>query len=690
MAIITVINSNIENNVLKFYNGELLLNILQSNSLKVESPCGGAGTCGKCKVKILNQNENNVSKPSPEELKYLSEDELSSGVRLSCLTYVYDDLTVDLLHDANLSNNEESSSHKILADGYIPEFNYNPNIMKISCPITKDTLKMMDIENLTNKNIKTFEEIFLKLLNDTVNNMDKNDGYCLDVNKLHFNLNDLGILTSVQRLSELLSKNLNPESEIAVDVIFSENNLLGIEIRDNENLNENNSKNIDSNSDLNSDSILNSSSNCYGVAIDIGTTTVVSSLIDIQNEKELCSESRINPQKQYGLDVLSRIDFTKKNEKGLKLLHDSIIACINEMITDLAKKQGISKEYIYEVIISANTTMLHFLLNIDAKTIGKSPYLPIFLNSKYLKATDLNIDISKFGNIYCLPGVSGYIGSDIVAGVEVSDLEKTDKLVLFIDIGTNGEIVLSNHGELSACSCAAGPALEGMNISCGMRAANGAIEGFKFKEADNNESNDTNELNVDIKVIGDCEPLGICGSGILDIISEIVRVGLVNKTGRIKSPNTVDDIYKNSIIEKDGKRAILIYANPNSNHKDIYISQNDIRQVQLAKAAIVSGFEALLNELNVSMQDLDEVIVAGQFGKHLSEESLAGSGIIPKELKNKVRYIGNSSKMGALMCLLSKDSRKNMENVANKIKYCELSTKDGYEDLFIKALNFNK
>ncbi|MBP2172848.1 ASKHA domain-containing protein [Methanococcus voltae] len=686
MAIITVINSNIENNMLKFDNGELLLNILQNNSLKVESPCGGAGTCGKCKVKILNQNETNVSKPSPEELRYLSEDELSSGIRLSCLTYVYDNLTVDLLSEANLSNNEESSSHKILADGYIPEFKYNPNIMKISCPLNKDTLKMMDIENLKDKNIKTFEEIFLKLLHDGVNKRyAKNDGYCLDITKLNLNLNNLNILHSIQQLSELLSKNLNQESEIVINAIFSENNLLGLEIQEKENLNENNSTDLDSNS--------THDSNCYGVAIDIGTTTVVSSLIDIKNEKELCSESRINPQKQYGLDVLSRIDFTKKNKKGLKLLHDSIISCINEMITDLAQKQGISKESIYEVVISANTTMLHFLINIDAKTIGKSPYLPIFLNSKYLKATDLNIDISKFGKMYCLPGVSGYIGSDIVAGVEVSNLEKTDKLVLFIDIGTNGEIVLSNHGELSACSCAAGPALEGMNIGCGMRAANGAIEGFKFKETEKNESTnkkDLKDLNVDIKVIGDCEPSGICGSGILDIISEIVRVGLVNKTGRIKSPNTMNELYRDRIIEKEGKRAILIYANPHSNDKDIYISQNDIRQVQLAKAAIVSGFEALLNELNVSMQDLDEVIVAGQFGKHLSEDSLAGSGIIPKELKDKVRYIGNSSKIGALMCLLSKDSRKNMENVANKIKYCELSTKDGYEDLFIKALNFNK
>ncbi|MCS3900893.1 ASKHA domain-containing protein [Methanococcus voltae] len=689
MAIITIINPNIKNNTLNCSFGDLLLNILQKNDLKIESPCGGAGTCGKCKVKVLNQNEKNISKPTVEELNYLSKDELNAGIRLSCLTTVYGDLTIDLLKDANISNNEESSSHKILAEGYIPNFDYNPNIIKISCPLSKNTLKLMDIDYLKNKNIKTFENVLLNLIKEylidnssnikKLNKTNKTNKKILnnDINNLNFtvNLNDLQLMASIQKLSEILSNNLFDDQKIYVDAIFSENELLGIEIRGN-NSNTSNTSN-------NSNNLTNTFENSkyYGIAIDIGTTTLVASLIDITTGNELCSESRINPQKQYGLDVLSRIDFAKKNDNGLKLLHNSIIDCINEMIAELSKKQGISNELIYEIAISANTTMLHFLLNIDAKTIGKSPYLPIFLNSKYLKSSDLNINISKFGRVYCLPGVSGYIGSDIVAGVEVSNLGNTDKLVLFIDIGTNGEIVLSNKGKLSACSCAAGPALEGMNISCGMRAANGAIEGFKIKE-----DNSTPEINV----IGNSEPLGICGSGILDIISEINKAGLINKTGRIKSPNMVNELYKDMILEKDGKRAILIYNSKNKDSKEIYISQNDIRQVQLAKAAIVSGFEALLAELSVSMQDLDEVIIAGQFGKHLSEESLAGSGIIPKELKNKVRYIGNSSKIGALMCLLSKESRKNMENVANKIEYCELSTKEGYEDLFIKALNFNK
>ncbi|ABO35146.1 ferredoxin [Methanococcus maripaludis C5] len=592
MAVLEIYN---DKNKFEFEEGEFIFKILQENGIKIEVPCGGVGTCGKCKVRVVGGETTPLS---PEELEHLSKDEIDGGIRLSCLTKALGNVTIELL---NLDEN-----HKILTDGYMPNLKINP-------PITKKIINLSECE--LNKN--NYEEIVNSELN-----VDK--------------IQDIESLKALQK--SFKTGNLTS--------IFLNDELIGIEHGINKKI--------------------------YGIAVDIGTTTVVASLIDMVNGVEIASETMINPQKEYGSDVLSRIDFANKNENGLELLNNAIIGGINKLIFDLSTQNNISVENIYEVSIAANTTMMHFLLNIDAESIGKSPYLSVFLSGKNIPSKDVGINISPFGRIYCLPGVSGYIGADIVAGVIVSELLKAEKNVLFIDIGTNGEIIFSKKGILSSCSCAAGPALEGMNISHGMRAANGAIEGIKFTEN-----------GVELKVIGNKDPVGICGSGILDSISEIVRTGLVGKTGRLINANGKNNEYTNLIIEKNSKKFVQISKSP-----EIVVSQKDIRQVQLAKAAIVSGFLALLDENNLTMEEIDEVIIAGQFGKHLTVESLVGSGIIPEKLGKKVRYIGNSSKTGALMCLLSKESRNEMESVSKDIKYFELSTKENYEKLFVDSLNF--
>lgn len=321
--------------------------------------------------------------------------------------------------------------------------------------------------------------------------------------------------------------------------------------------------------------------------------------------------------------------------------------------------------------------MMHTLIKINPESIGRAPYSPVFLSGKSINANDLGINISSFGKVYLLPGVSSYIGADIVAGVCVCDLQKTDKNILFIDIGTNGEIVLSKKSNLTSCSCAAGPALEGMNISCGMRAGDGAIENIKIGEL------------IEKKVIGNKQPKGICGSGIIDAISEMARLKIIGKTGRIQKRESIesDDTLKHlseNIVDENKKRKFIL----DINNPILAITQEDIRQVQLAKGAILSGFYALLKTMDIDIKSLDEVIIAGQFGKHLSVDSLVGVGIIPKELKDKIKYIGNSSKTGAIMTLLSKDIRYEMEKIARDISYCELSTEEGYERLFTDCLKF--
>ena len=585
--------------------GESLLDILQGNGAIMESPCGGKGFCGKCKVQIL---EGNINEPTQEEIKHLSKKEIDEGIRLSCLVHPEGEICVKLLE-------KEEKNYKGLSGGYTPEIDLNPVVHKQVIKLEKPTL---------DNNI-SYEETLERVLGREI---------CHDNN---------GFLKA---LADVYKKE-------GATLVYWDDKLIGIESGD-------------------------TREKLYGAAVDIGTTTVVVSLIDLNIGVEIASETSINPQKEYGLDVLSRIDFVKRKENGLELLQKAIVDCINFLLEKICNKKDIDIKNVYEVAVGANATMMHLLLGIDTITIGKSPYATIFSKEKNIWANSIGIEIAPFGRLYCLPGVSSFIGADIVAGAVVAGLKHTKDNVFFIDIGTNGEMILSKGGELASCSCAAGPALEGANISCGMRAAEGAIEGIQF-----------NEDGVSLQIIGDAEPVGICGSGILEAMAELNKKGLIKKSGRLKKKEDLESegrhILAQHLVEEDKKRKVIVCKKYG---EIMSLSQEDIRQVQLAKGAISSGFYALVDFMGMEMDDLDSVVIAGQFGRHLKISSLTGVGIIPENLKDKINYIGNSSKTGAMMCLLSKEARKEMEDVAKDIEYFELSTKEGYEKLFTKCLTF--
>ncbi len=414
----------------------------------------------------------------------------------------------------------------------------------------------------------------------------------------------------------------------------------------------------------------------YGVAIDIGTTTVACGLIDMLTGEELARASMINAQKHFGLDVLTRITYELEHpEDGVEKLQKAIVDSINEMISDMCKQANVLVENIYEITVGANCTMMHMLLGIDATSIGKSPYAPIFVESKNIKAREVGIKAAKCARLYCLPSVSSYIGADIVAGAHVCELKETKENVLFIDIGTNGEIVLSKKGELLCCSCAAGPALEGMNISAGMRAAEGAIEEITISES-----------GIEKKIIGNTAAEGLCGSGILSAVKELLRVGLVRKEGAfIKLNKLGENDYRHTMLRQNGVKREFILQ---SGEKELLITQGDVRQVQLAKGAILSGFLALVKKAGITMEELDKVMIAGQFGAHLPAESLVGTGILPEEVKEKLVYVGNSSKTGAYMALMSQKVKRDMEELAKDMDYMELGATEGYERLFSECLIF--
>lgn len=413
----------------------------------------------------------------------------------------------------------------------------------------------------------------------------------------------------------------------------------------------------------------------YGIVIDIGTTTVVTALIDLKTGEEIAGASMINAQKRYGLDVLTRITYEYEHpDCGVRELQEVMVSSINAMIGEACREAAVDRREIREIDVAANCTMMHMLLGVDARSIGRSPYSPGFTEARELPAGEIGIEAGMDTRLYCLPQVSAYIGADIVAGAYVCELQKEQGNVLFIDIGTNGEIVLAVDGRLLCCSCAAGPALEGMNISSGMRAAEGAVEDVRITEQ-----------GIRLTVIGDQEPAGLCGSGVLSAVKELLRTGIVKKTGVFVKKEKLDEQdYRYPMIQVNGtKREFILCENPK-----LLVTQGDVRQVQLAKGAILSGFTALLHKAGIRMEDLDKVMIAGQFGAHLPEESLIGTGILPREAKGKIVYVGNSSKTGAYMALMSGKVKREIEELAEKMEYMELAETENYERIFTESMIF--
>ena len=402
----------------------------------------------------------------------------------------------------------------------------------------------------------------------------------------------------------------------------------------------------------------------YGVSIDIGTTGLSAYLISLDTGEVLSKESSINPQVEYGGDVLSRISYSTSCENGIENLKNSIVGGINSLIEKMAESIKTDLSNILKVTVSANNVMLHMLLGLDATPLSQSPYKPLFTNIKVLTLNDIALNINENAEVILLPSVSAYVGADIVSGVVNCNLKKKKGKIVFIDIGTDGEIVISLNGKLYATATAAGPAFEGMNISCGSRAIKGAIDSFYIKDN-----------KVTFTTIENSEAKSICGSGIMDIIGEFVKSNIIQKSGRINKKIENLDILK--IIDKKVEIA-----------NNIYITQEDIRNIQLAKGAIYTGFKMLLNKSGEKIENIDEFIIAGSFGYHLREDTLKTIGIIPNEFNGKVSFVGNVSLEGARLALINDNILDEMKSIKSEIVSIELSMEKEFEKEFVNNLRF--
>ncbi len=411
---------------------------------------------------------------------------------------------------------------------------------------------------------------------------------------------------------------------------------------------------------------------CFGAVVDIGTTTLVISLVDLKSGKELDSLSSLNPQAIHAQDVLSRIKLGSE-ENGLKLLYSGLLEEITRMVAELASRNGVNPQRIYEIVFSGNTCMLHLAANINPSSLGKYPYNPEITGDIHLKASEHRLGISEFGVVYLPPVISAYVGADITSGVLASQLHDKKGVTLFVDIGTNGEMVIGLDGRLSATSTAAGPAFEGMNITHGMRAAAGAIEYFNIEE----------NGGITVKTIGGEEARGICGSGLLDIVGELVAHGVINKNGKFAeaADEEISAALRERLVRQDGKPVFKI-------SESIVLTQKDIRQVQLAKGAVRAGIEYLLKSLGVKASEVDSVLIAGSFGYHLRAKSLINIGLLPSELEGKIEFIGNTSKTGGNAFLLNKTYRTLMAGLVKEVEVLELANYKDFDRVFVSCLNF--
>ncbi|GHU41744.1 (Fe-S)-binding protein [Clostridia bacterium] len=403
----------------------------------------------------------------------------------------------------------------------------------------------------------------------------------------------------------------------------------------------------------------------YGISVDIGTTTLVTTLIDLRTGESLATEHALNPQSEYAQDVLSRIHFASK-DNGIEILQTSLNKALNGMIEKMSKTAHIDSNHIYKLVYSGNTAMLHMACGIDPKSLGQYPYVSQLVGNTHVSANQLTV--SPFAKIYLPPIISAFVGADITSGILASQLFARGDTTIFIDVGTNGEMVLARKGTLAATSTAAGPAFEGMNITCGMRAAEGALERFSIDE----------DNQISYSVIGGGKARGICGSGLLDLTGELVRSGVIGKNGKFILP---EKSPVKGLGKLDGKTAFFITD-------EVYLTQKDVRQIQLAKGAIRSGIEALLIQLDMTAQEVDRVEIAGSFGYHLSESSLLDLGLLPPDFKGKVSFVGNTSSSGGAAFLLNTDFRDEMAALVQTIEKIELSNSEGFEKLFVKALGF--
>jgi len=417
----------------------------------------------------------------------------------------------------------------------------------------------------------------------------------------------------------------------------------------------------------------------FGLAIDVGTTSVVTTLIELESGEQLASVSSLNPQAVFGGDLMSRIAFAQFNPTNLRKLQTRIIGLLNQHVAEVCRASGVLPKWIYKAVVVGNTCMHHLLLGIDPSHVGLAPYAPVMRHAAVLPARELPLKIAPEARVCLLPLVAGFVGADAVAVALATRLADSPTLRVAVDIGTNGEVLLGSRARLLACSAPAGPALEGAQIRHGMRGAQGAIDKVTIDD------------DVHVHTIGETPALGICGSGLIDLIAGLLDAGVVDWTGliNVEGRQRLAPALSDRVAMRGEERVFVVLRPGEAGARaEIVLTQDDVRQVQLAKGAIASGIAMLLHVAAVPLETLEELMLAGGFGNYLSITSAIRIGLIPALPAGRVRYVGNAASLGAQLCLLSEAERARADTIASRIEHVSLAAHPDFEQIFVDAMNF--
>lgn len=559
--------------------------------------------------------EGGLSPRTPSEQKHLSS--LREGLRLACQVRIEGDVRVEI------SPLSLTSFPKILTRRAVGKIKVKPDIKKVYLTLTPP-----DLENQIDDLSRIKRELKKEGMDD------------LSV--------DIGL---IRELAQVIR-----EDNFRITVVLDRKRILGIEKGD-------------------------TRGKAFGIAFDIGTTTVVGTLLDLDTGEEIATYAILNPQVAFGEDVVTRIRFIQPCREGLRILQSEIIKAINKIVTELARKGKVKKENIYKATFVGNTVMQHFFLGINPVNLALYPYVPVITDSVKVSASSLGVRINPHGQLYIFPNIAAFIGGDTVGVIlATSVFEKRDKRIrLAVDIGTNGEIVLSKKGRLVCASTAAGPAFEGARISQGMRAERGAIEKVEFENGE-----------IKIGVIGGGQARGLCGSGLIDVSSELLKEGIIDSSGYIR-PARNKDIWKGRII-KQGKSNCFVLSKEEESERGIplLITQQDIRELQLAKGAIYAGIDILLGKMGVARDEVNEVLLAGAFGSYIDPDSACSIGLIPSFPRAEIRSVGNAASLGAIMALVSREAVKKAERIPTVVEYVELASSPHFQDKLVEGMKFKE
>ena len=573
------------------------------------------GGLGKC-GKCKIRVISSVRPPVAEEKELLDSEELKNGVRLACRVKIRKDLVV---HTGE--SDDEPILYQILKTGHRPMVDINPLINKrpVDLPPESGHDGLSNLDRVKVAMGPEYSDLKASL-------------HCL------------------RFLPEMMKKTENQGA-----AVLHENYLMEWQHRE-------------------------QAKRVFGLVFDLGTSTLVGKLVNLLDGSEVAAISRLNSQSKFGSNIISRLQYIKENRNGLRTLTNIIVEDINSITQRLLEVEWLSPNDIFIAVAAGNTTMQHIFLNLDPLGIAGAPFSPVLTDGLMLNAKDAGLRLHPEARLYVMPCKSGYIGGDMISTILASSAaEQDDKIILGLDLGTNGEIFLGNRQKLLTCSAAAGPALEGAQISQGMIASSGAIEGVNFHED-----------RLRYQVIGNILPKGICGSGLVDLVAVLLHCGIIDSQGLILPPRkNADDYLSSRVVTKSGVQDFLVASKEETSvNRPIYLTQKDVRELQLAKGAVAAGIRTLMDKMGIGIQDLDQIYLAGALGNFVNPYSAMRIGLLPTVDPDKIKSLGNAASKGAVMVLLSMPHWQKANDLAKSLEHVELSTHPDFNRYFVDNLNF--